>query len=116
MKIIDIPEPVVLKAHDEDGKEVGVKFPFAMFAEQALDQYEPLGQGAKNARQAFKLHGIISGINGQKVVRFEDADFDVVKAAVEKAKWKPVAARQCVSYFEAIEKAKDEDVLIPTKK
>jgi hypothetical protein len=107
MKIIDIPEPVMLKAHDDTGKEVGIKFPFAMFAEQALDQYEPLGQGAKNARQAFKIHGILEGISGQKPVPFEDADFDVLKAAVEKAKWKPAAARQCVSYFEAIEKAQD---------
>ena len=104
MKIIDIPEPVAV-AKDQDNKDV--KIPFMDFIRNSLDMYEKLGKGIKQIRQAVKIHGIIDSVNGEKVIRFEDTDYEVVKEAVDSAGWKPVAARKMLSFYDAVEKAQN---------
>ena len=94
-KVIDVPEPVKLNGKDD--------FKFAEFLEAALDMYEPLGKGIKSIKQAVKIHTILEAMNGEKTLRLEDADFEVVKAAVDAGKWLPKAARLMLPYFEALE-------------
>lgn len=111
MRVVDIPGAVKV---DMPGLTEPKEVTFQEFVAGALDQYEEMGKGIKQVRQAVKLHTILDGINGEKNVQFEDADFEVVKAAVEKAGMIPKAARQMVAFYEAVEGA--EQVKPPAKK
>ena len=106
MKVVDVPEVVKIPLTLEETRD----FTFVEFLRGAFDQYEPFGQGIANVRQALKLHGQLDTLNGEKVIRFEDADFTVMKSAVEKSKWRPAVSRYLISFFDAVEKAQDVKV------
>ena len=83
--------------------ERSLSISWSEWAQLALDGYAPLGRGLKQIRQAVKLAERISASNG--ILELEDADFDVVKAAVDAFEWSPGSARKLVAYYEVIESA-----------
>lgn len=95
-KIIECPPNVQFEDRSES---------FASFLTNAMDLYAPNGKGIKQIRQAVKIMGIVEQANG--TLTLEDADYEVVKAAVESCAWKPQFARKALPFFEAVEAAKD---------
>jgi hypothetical protein len=113
MKVIEIPETLKVTLRGLQGEQE-LEFPFFDFVTAALDNYAPLGKGVKQVRQAAKIAGLIEAAeekcNGgaekcDRALALEDADFEVVKAAVNAHGWPPSTARQVLAYFEAVEKA-----------
>lgn len=117
MKVIDIPESVTISflRRAENGiVETEQQVPFLQFLQESLDQYADFSKGAKQARQYDQLCRVIEAVNGEKVVRFGPADFEVVRSAVEAARWiSPKVNRAYLPYYEALEKA--QDVKPPTE-
>ena len=116
MKVIDIPELIILPAFTKEGEKRDLDYPFGHFLEECLLQYQALGTGGrKKVKQAKRIWEIIDELHDDgeqledppKSVQFEVDDFDVVKAASEKAVFKPAAFRYLDSYYEALEEAQD---------
>jgi hypothetical protein len=111
MKIIDIPKPVEAKLKIMDNgtvKEITKEISFLAFLSDACDSYKPFASGPKQARQYDKIMNVIESINGENSVRFEDADFNILKAAIEEAQWvTPGINRAYIPFYDAIEKAQD---------
>lgn len=120
MKIIDVPKaidiPVIvlspIGAVDPDATKPSN---FKEFLQVSLDSYKPLGHGLDKVRQSFKIAGIVSSIEEpteekKTSIQFEDADFDVVKAAVGAMEWKPGFARHVLPFYEAVEAAQSVTV------
>ena len=110
MKIVDVPKAI--KVAVKSGGEIELEF--ADWLQGALDCYEPLGKGAKACRQSIKLNAILDEQkaklptqDNKNVLRFEDADFDVVKAACEAMAWNPAVNRRSGEFWSALEKAQD---------
>lgn len=116
MRVIDIPAPVTCKLPQRDGSERDVVRTFLTFLDEACGQYEPFAQGAKNGRQYDKLMRIIEACTPDaKSIQFEDADFEVLVQATEKAQWvTPKVNRAFIPFRDAIERAQRVDV--PGKK
>ena len=104
MKIIEVPKDLTVSFPTQNGPVEGPVV-FKAWLQDTLDVYEPLGLGPKGARQALKIANAIEDANG--TILLEDSDFDVVKAAVEKGKWRPGVVRQLVPFIEAVEKAEE---------
>ena len=115
MKVLDIPATVpVSKVRGRGGVEVELHHSFVQFLTISMEAHEPCGKGAKNIRQYDKVMTILEAVTPETtVLQFEDADLDLVKAAVEAFPWIPSASRAMLSYYDAMEKA--QDVKTPTK-
>jgi len=109
MKIVDVPPDAEIKF---PGRPEAAKMSFREFLISAMDMYEPAGKGPSNIRKAFKIVSSIEAMDGH--LTLEDADFEVLKSAVESASWKPAAARQLVAFFDAMDKV--QEVKTPDKK
>lgn len=110
MKVIDIPEPVVMDmGKGPNGNPIAVAHTLLSVLEQALDMHEPLGKGYKNIVRAMKIHGKIEEANKSEAqtIDFEDDEYETVKNALEAAAWKPKFARHLGPIYEAVMKAKD---------
>lgn len=116
MKVIDIPELVILPTYTKEGEKKPTDYPFGHFLEECLIQYQALGTGGrKGIKQAKQIWEVVDGLHNEgeqledppKSVQFETDDFDVVFAASEKAIFKPAAFRCLESYYDALEKAQD---------
>lgn len=110
MKIITVPKPlekisivVLLPAGIPGEKEITLTF--GQWLQTALDQYLPLGKGPKAQRQAAKIAESIEQANG--AIRLEDADFEVVKAAVETFQFQPKVNRHAGLFWAAIENVQE---------
>jgi hypothetical protein len=114
VKIIDVPDPIrmTLRQVRSVGAETvtvegDLSWTFADFLQLSLDEYAPLGRGLKQIRQAVRISGILEKLNGAKEFQMEDADFAVVKEAVEARGWNAGVARRLLPFFEAVDKARD---------
>ena len=63
------------------------------------------GRGIKQIRQAIKIRATVETAN--EALTLEDADYELLNAAVSSCQWIPAAARQLLPFFEAVESAKD---------
>lgn len=97
-KSIDIPKAIRLP----DGPSENT---FPDFLIQAMDAYAPSGKGLAQVRQACKIMDKIDAMDGHLIL--EDAEFTTLKAAVDTVQFPPKAARMCISFYEAVEAAKD---------
>ena len=118
MRIIGVTEDIVInppKNVNGNGADPNVKpltISFQEFVEASLDQYEPLGTGYKMAKRGRAISEAIDVMDETKesdnyVLRLEDEDFDIVKNAVNKAKFRPAANRRMVNFYEAVETAQE---------
>lgn len=117
MKVIDVPEPVkyklVLRNPNNELEEVERTLTFPEFLTGAFEGYEKFAKGPAMARQFNKLMDVVESIEG-KSLAFEDADFLVVKAAVDSATWVHAKInRAAIPFYAAVDKA--EDVKTPTE-
>lgn len=108
-RIIDCPQDIEFEVSGVDAK-----LSFKEFLTAALNQYEPFGQGISNMRQAAKIFDLVDSMNG--TLALEDADFKVVEAAAEKAKFNPAVGRYLVGFHEAISKSQDVKLTTAEKK
>lgn len=108
MKIIEVPATIKAKPFGTQAlvnRDVEVpEMTFKDFLIIHLDSYSSV-KSTKMVRQVNKIADAIEKSNG--TISLEDADFDVLKAAVEEVKVVPGMARQLLSYYDAIEKAQD---------
>lgn len=105
MKIIEVPAAIKVKLRTQDGdKETDGKF--AEWATNVLDFYSEV-KTVKQVRQVQKIADALEVANG--TVSLEDADYDLLKAAVEAypTKLPPFIVRQHLSFVDAIEKAQE---------
>ena len=119
MRIIDIPEKKIDKLSIrviQGGivQEVEMSVDFPEFLKMSVDGYGELGKGLEKAKQGRRIIDVLDAVNGEKVIRFESGDYDVIKAAVEAFSWTSAANRELVEYREAVEKA--QEVETPAKK
>jgi len=96
MKTIKVPEEVKLDV----GGEVEQVFTFKEFLLAAINTHEPFGQGIKNIRQGYKLAELAE--SDEEELELEDADYEVLKAAVEACKWNPFVARNAITFYDAL--------------
>ena len=114
MRIIDIPAAVPVMQHNPDGTNAGKKDEtFQHFLVGAIDTHKEFGHGITKVRQGVKIHAAVMEANG--VLRLEDADYDMLKAAVEGCPWMPRYARECITFFDALENAQQLKVPIENK-
>jgi hypothetical protein len=101
MKILDVPKDAEITV------PTGQKMPltFKGWLQIALDQYSPLAMGVKNMRLAAKISQTIDEANGS--MKFEDAEFEHVKAAVEGCKFNPAVVKHFGSFLDSMEKVQE---------
>jgi hypothetical protein len=103
MKIIEVPATVTVKPiTTQKGEDKAI--PFKEFLGLHLDAYGNI-KTPKQVRQLGKLFDAIEAGNG--TISIEDADYDLLKAALEEIKYIPGVARQMVSYYDAVDKAQE---------
>lgn len=106
MKLIEIPAPVNVNLRRKENDEpVPVKFP--EWATNVIDFYS---DGVKTLKQVRQVQKIVEALEkATEAVTLEDADYDLLKAAVEAypTKMPPVIVRQHLAFVDAIEKAQE---------
>jgi len=109
MKVIEVAKPVeiplsVLDPLAPGAKDKTSKATFFEFCRVSLDSYEKLGKGPAQIRQAIKIHGAIDTAEEEMATTLvlEDADYDVLKDAVEAMAWKPGYARRVIAFYDAV--------------
>lgn len=115
MKIIKVPRPVavIFKPRGflrQDGREpepITKEFGFKDFVCAAVEGTELFGKGLKNIRKGSRIIAGVESMDGKPELALEEEDYQALKDAVEGFAWSPPVAMQCLSYFEAIEKAED---------
>ena len=105
MKRIDVPGDVSVIMNSDNKENMVVTF--KEFLEASLDQYEPLGKGYKMAQRGMIIGSHIEQMNGDKMLKLEDEDFDILKKAVDNATFRPAANRRMVPFYEAVKKAQE---------
>jgi hypothetical protein len=103
MKVIEVPAAVTVKPVG-DGKGESKEIPFKEFVGVHIDTYAQ-AKTAKQFRQLAKIHDALEAANG--TVTLEDADYELMKAALEEGKYFPGISRQLITYYDAIDKAQD---------
>ena len=106
MKIIEIPKPVTVTLKAKDGSDVHTEGVFCDWAVNIIDFYTEV-KTLKQVRQVQVIVEALESANGS--VSLENADYDLLKAAVENypTKFPPTVIRQHLSFIDAIEKAQD---------
>lgn len=98
MKIVKVPENVKVKI----GEESTDIFTFKKVLTDHIDSYGET-KTVTQLRQASKIIDKIEAANDS--LSLEDADYEILKAACSKIVYKPLVARQMLSYYDAVEKA-----------
>lgn len=99
MKIITVPKDVKVKVGEEEKV-----FPFKESLIFHLDNYAEI-KSVSQLRDAQKVIDAIEAGNG--TISLEDEQFKLLKAACDKMCYRPVIARQLISYYDALEKAEE---------
>jgi len=111
MKIIDVPKPIEkVPLRLLQGNAIAVTELTMNFGEwllHALDAYKEHGKGAKAARAGARILSAVEVADG--VLRLEDGDHDIMKAALEAMDWNPAVNNRAARFWEAFEKAQDVD-------
>jgi len=110
VKIIDIPKEVA-KVNAKDGvKDVQIDLPFTQFLSEGCKMYKEFAVGPEKGRQYDKIMTAIESVNGDAVVRLEDADYEVLKDAFKNPQWRHPDINRAYTragYYKAIENAQD---------
>jgi hypothetical protein len=105
MKLIKAPEKSIVVKHptSNDEKKVEKEISFTEFVTTCIDNYVEI-KTPKQWRQAQKVVAAVEAMNG--TLQLEDAEYELLKAAVEKGgSYAPFAGRQLVDFAEAVENA-----------
>lgn len=100
MKIITVPADVKVKIGDEETD----LFTFKKALIAHLDNYAEI-KSVSQLRDAQKVIDAIEAGNG--TISMEDEQYKLLKAACEKLVYKPLIARQLMTYYSAVEGAED---------
>ena len=105
MKTITVPAPILVNLKRREGDEA-VEQKFPDWATNIIDFYAE-AKTLKQVRQVQKIVDALASANG--FVTLEDADYELLKAAVEQypTKLPPVIVRQHLGFVDAIENAED---------
>lgn len=106
MKVIEIPKPLTLKLKTQTG-EITQESKFPEWASNMVDFY---GEGVKTIKQVRQVQKIVDALDASNgTVSLEDADYDLLKAALEAypGKISPHVLRQHLPFIDAIEAAQD---------
>lgn len=122
MKVIDIPAPVEWMANDLDaqGRQIEVKktVTFRKFLEEAIRLNPAFGKDLDGIASYVKIKKILSTFGeGQKSIRFEDAEFKLLdNSKIPAGGWTPDYASAVMQggFFDALKNA--QTVEIPTGK
>lgn len=108
MKIVTIPNDIALVTRKGESLPAKPSLSFKEFVVECVDQYAPEGGRItpKMARQSSKIVAAVDAANG--TMPLEDADWELLKSAVEKNPYAPIVARQIIPFFDAVEKATDQ--------
>ena len=100
MRLIKTPADVKVKVNEETSD-------LFTFKKVLIDQIDNYGETktVSQLRQAAKIIDKIEAGNG--TISLEDAEYEIVKAACSKIVYKPVLARQLLSYFDSVEAAEE---------
>jgi len=107
MKCIDIPADVLEAVVTGKDEPVKIDLPFRKFLSLAMENYPNAGKGYANIKKANAICTAIE--KADKAITLDDDHLSMLKAAVEEMPWNPVAARACIAYFEALEKAHEPE-------
>lgn len=104
MKEIKVPAPVlVVLGKQQDGKDITESVQFPKFLVDMVDTYGET-KTPKQLRQAMRLIDKIE--KAGEVLSLEDADFDLLKAAIEfPRQLNTKLARQLGSFYDALSEA-----------
>lgn len=107
MKIIEVPGPIMVKTRRSPKDEDANELKFKDWAENVIDYYSEGVKTLKQVRQVQKIIDALGSANG--TVSLEDAEYDLLKAAMEAypTKLPPVIVRQQLPFIDAVEKAQD---------
>lgn len=109
MKIVDIGKSLKVTMIRLDGTEEVTEHTVMSVVKQALDLYPPMGKGFKQIKQALKIHEVLDGVNGEKMFRLEDADWEICQKAMDEADWAPRFIRQAYPLVESFLNAQTVD-------
>ncbi len=100
MRLIKPPADVKVKIGEESSD-------LFTFKKVLIDQIDNYGETktVSQLRQAAKIIDKIETGNG--TIHLEDAEYEIVKAACSKIVYKPVLARQLLSYCDSVESAEE---------
>lgn len=98
MKVITSPVAITINLGDR-----AVTHEFKKFLVEAIDLHQPAGRTIKMIRQAAKIVDVIEGSNG--TIKLEDADYELLKSALDSVAWNPAVARRLLPFFDAVEGA-----------
>ena len=99
MRIITVPATVEAELRGQK-----LPFTFKEFLMAHLDAYAEV-KTVSMVRQVSKVAEVIE--KATDTMSFEDADYNLVKAACDKVALVPALSRQVVSYWDAVEKAEE---------
>jgi len=104
MKVIEVPADITINLMDERGTKTSKPAKFKEWAENVIDFYSEV-KTMKQVRQVQKIVDAIGAGNGK--VEMEDADYDLLKAAVDASAGKlpPFIVRQQLPFVDAVDKA-----------
>lgn len=100
---MEVPAPIKVKLGKlKDGSDFTEEITFKKFLTDVVDSYTESAKLPKQIRQREKVIRVIEASNGH--LQFEDADFELVKGAVEAGgvPYQPVISRQLVPYLDAL--------------
>ena len=101
MRVIEVPAPITVKSPDGSNSEA---VSFKKFALLQLDLYADI-KTVTQARQAQKVVDAIERGNG--TISLEDAEYDLLKSALDKVNGIPGVYRQCLAFVDAVDKAQE---------
>lgn len=101
MRVIEIPATVTLKPLGEGGKPEELSF--KKWALLHIDHYAEV----KTPGQIRQCAKIAAALEKEGNTQLEDAEYELLKAAIGAPKFTPGASRQLISYYDAIDGAQE---------
>jgi len=103
---IEVPKSVRFPGRPESEPA----FTLYLWIRNALDQFPEIAKGFENIRKGIRLHDLIAAAEGgnDPVFYVEDADFALIKRALDTGTWNPALVRHLAPFLDAIENAQHE--------
>lgn len=105
MKIVDVPAPIAVKIGVKG--EVVEDVDFKKFLVFHLDHHAEI-KSLDQLRQVNKIVAAVEGGNG--TIKLEDADYTLLKAALQNPKYHTAVGRQLLPFYDAFDKAQEVKV------
>lgn len=113
MRQIIVPRDIFIDLPTPDGKKQPVKYTFQDFLLDVVVTTPEAGKGYDGARRGEKIKGISHGLGkpGTKV-NIDETDFVWLQLAMRTASLIPIFNTAALSFYEAIETAKESPVVV----